>query len=140
MKTFNVQKRVSTEKNTEIYDKLSFDNLKEATSKFNELIKQQETYAGEYNDGQFSEYYIEALEIESFDTETEDFETIEEVLVYQESLTDKNNYKGEYASNYWVIASHNGKELVYNFYDNGIDLNLMYENIKESDLNKWYNY
>lgn len=140
MKTFNVQKRVSTEKTTEIYDQLSFDTLEEATSKFNDLLSQQETYAGEYNDGQFSEYYNEVLEIESFDTETDDFETIEEVVVYQEGLTDKNNYKGEYANNYWAIASHNGTELIYNFYDNGFDLNLKYENVKASDLKQWYNH
>lgn len=43
-------------------------------------------------------------------------------------------------NNYWAVGKFNGQELVYNFYDNGRDLNLEYENIKESELKNWFNY
>ena len=140
MKTYNVQKRVETEKTTEIFEKIPFKNLKFAESKFNEILKLQKTYAGEFNDSEFSDYYKETLEIESFNDETGDFETIKENLVYLEGTTDKNNYRGDNANNYWTIAKHNGIDLIYNFYDNSQDLNLEYPNIKEKDLSKWFNY
>ena len=138
MKTYSVQKRVENEKTTEINDKLTFDNLKEAEVKFNEILEDQETYAGEYNDGEFSSYYNEVLEIEV--CEDDDCETLKEVVVYYEGMVDKNNWKGEHAVNYWGIAKHNGQELIYNFYDNGKDLKIEYKNIKSSELSNWYNY
>lgn len=139
MKTYKVQKLVQTEKTTESFDPKSFDNLKDAETFFNEILAKQVLLAGEYNTGEFSEYYNETLEIESFDDESDDFETIKEVVVYTESLMDKNNYKGDYANNYWGIGVFDGCELVYNFYNNGKDMQLEYENIKESELKKWYN-
>lgn len=140
MKTYNVQKRVSTETTTELYEKLSFNNLEEAKERFNEVLELQDMYAGEFNDGEWKGYYTETLEIESFDDETEDFKTIKEETVYHEGMIDKNNWKGNYANNYFAIAKWNGTELVYNFYDNGKDLNLEYKNIKASELENWYNY
>lgn len=137
MKTFNVQKRVATESTTEIYETISFDNVKDAEIKFNEILEKQDTYAGEFNNGEFSEYYMEFLEIESVD-EDGDFETIKEVLVYHEGIEDKNNWKGNYACNYWAVAKHNGVDLVYNFYNNSKEMVLEYEGI--TDLDNWYNY
>ena len=140
MKTYNVQKRVNTGSTTEIFDTISFDCLAKAEEKFKEILAVQETYAGEYNDNYFRGYYHEEIEIESFDDETDEFEQIKSVTVYYEGVKDKNNYKGEFANNYWAVAKFNGQELVYNFYDNGRDLNLEYENIKESELKNWLNY
>ena len=140
MKTYNVQKRVNTGSTTEIFDTISFDCLDKAEEKFQEILAVQETYAGEYNDNDFRDYYQEEIEIEYFDDETDEFEQIKSVTVYYEGVKDKNNYKGEFANNYWAVAKFNGQELVYNFYDNGRDLNLEYENIKESELKNWFNY
>lgn len=140
MKTYNVQKRVETEKNTDLFDKVGFDTLEEAEKLFGELLKKQVNLAGEYNENNHKEYYSEILEIESYDDEKDEFESIKEVVVYSEGLKDKNNYKGNYANWYWYFAKFDGTELVYNFYDNGKDLNLEYENVKESELKNWYNY
>ena len=140
MKTYNVQKRVKTGSNTEIFDTVSFDCLDKAEEKFQEILAVQETYAGECNDNDFRDYYQEEIEIDCFDDETDEFEQIKSVTVYYEGVKDKNNYKGEFANNYWAVGKFNGQELVYNFYDNGRDLNLEYENIKESELKNWFNY
>lgn len=140
MKTFNVQKTVSTEKTTEQFDAVSFDNLQDAESHFNKVLAKQVTYAGEYNTGEFSEYYEEALSITSIDDETQDVEDVKSECVYYEGRKDKNNYKGDYPNWYWFIAKFNGTELIYNFYDNGKDLNIEYSDIKESELKNWYNY
>ena len=140
MKTYNVQKRVKTGSNTEIFDTVSFDCLDKAEEKFIEILAVQETYAGECNDNDFRDYYQEEIEIDCFDDETDEFEQIKSVTVYYEGVKDKNNYKGEFANNYWAVGKFNGQELVYNFYDNGRDLNLEYENIKESELKNWFNY
>ena len=140
MKTYNVQKRVNTGSTTEIFDTISFDCLDKAEEKFQEILAVQETYAGEYNDNDFRDYYQEEIEIDCFDDETDEFEQIKSVTVYYEGVKDKNNYKGEFANNYWAVGKFNGQELVYNFYDNGRDFNLEYENIKESELKNWFNY
>ena len=140
MKTYNVQKRVNTGSTTEIFDTISFDCLDKAEEKFQEILAVQETYAGEYNDNDFRDYYQEEIEIDCFDDETDEFEQIKSVTVYYEGVKDKNNYKGEFANNYWAVGKFNGQELVYNFYDNGRDLNLVFENIKESELKNWFNY
>lgn len=140
MKTFNVQKRVETEKNTDLFDKVGFDNLEEAEKLFSELLRKQVNLAGEYKEKNYKEYYSEILEIESYDEEEDEFESVKEVVVYLEGLKDKNNYKGDFANWYWYVAKYNGEELVYDFYDNGIDLNLEYSSVKESELENWYNY
>ena len=140
MKTYNVQKRVNTGSTTEIFDTISFDCLDKAEEKFQEILAVQETYAGEYNENDFRDYYQEEIEIDCFDDETDEFEQIKSVTVYYEGVKDKNNYKGEFANNYWAVGKFNGQELVYNFYDNGRDFNLEYENIKESELKNWFNY
>ncbi len=49
MKTYNVQKRVNTGSNTEIFDTVSFDCLDKAEEKFIEILAVQETSA-EVND------------------------------------------------------------------------------------------
>ena len=59
MKTYNVQKRVKTGSNTEIFDTVSFDCLDKAEEKFIEILAVQETYAGECNDNDFRDYYQE---------------------------------------------------------------------------------
>ena len=140
MKTYNVQKRVNTGSTTEIFDTISFDCLDKAEEKFQEILAVQETYAGEYNENDFRDFFQEEIEIEYFDDETDEFEQIKSVTVYYEGVKDKNNYKGEFANNYWAVGKFNGQELVYNFYDNGRDLNLVFENIKESELKNWFNY
>lgn len=140
MKTYNVQKRVNTGSTTEIFDTISFDCLDKAEEKFQEILAVQETYAGEYNENDFRDFFQEEIEIDCFDDETDEFEQIKSVTVYYEGVKDKNNYKGEFANNYWAVGKFNGQELVYNFYDNGRDFNLEYENIKESELKNWFNY
>ncbi|MFK7049881.1 hypothetical protein V3Q77_08265 [Flavobacterium davisii] len=137
MKTYNVQKRVETEKNTDLFDQVGFDTLEEAEKLFGELLKKKVNLAGEYNENNHKEYYIESLEIESYDEETDEFEIVEGKIVYSEGMKDKNNYKGDYASFFWYFAKFDGTELVYNFYYDG---NLEYENVKESELTNWYNY
>ena len=140
MKTYNVQKRVETNTATDIYNIATFDNLADANIRYKSELSIQETYAGEYNEGKYNGFISEYLEIESFDSENEEFEEVKSTLVYYEGVTDKNNYKGNYANNYWTIAKHDGTNLIYNFYDNSIDLNLEYPNIAENDLIKWFNY
>lgn len=140
MNTYNVNKRVESDDNTNVVLIASFDNLSDAELKFNKELAKQETYGGEYlYENQPKNSYFEYLEIESLD-EDEDFETVKEVVVYKETIVDKNNWKGNYACNYWAVAKFNGTELIYNFYDNGKDLNLEYADVKESDLNNWFNY
>lgn len=137
MKTYNLQKRAATEHSTDIYNIGTFNDLETAKKEFENVLKTQDTYAGEYK-RDFKEYYLEILEIESFDYETEDFGSEIEITVYHEGVFDKNNWFGDYPVNYWGIAKHDGEKLIYNFYDNSKDLNLEYENI--TDLNNWYNY
>ncbi|WGK93819.1 MULTISPECIES: hypothetical protein [Flavobacterium] len=138
MKTFIVQKEVETGKTTEQYDSVYFDNLKDAEIYFNTELSNQENLAGEYNIGEFSEYYKESLVITVVDGE--DIEDLKSISVYEEGMKDKNNYRGNYANWYYYTAKFNGAELVYNFYDNRKDLNIEYSNIKKSELNKWFNY
>lgn len=139
MKKYNVFKEVSTEKNTENHELHSYETLKEAEIKFNEILSEQEVYAGEFNEGDFSEYYQEEIKIESVDQD-ENYVLEKKNTVYIEGVIDKNNWKGESASNYWQIARFNGKELIHNFYNNRNELNLEYENIKDTELKKWFNY
>jgi len=140
MKTYNVQKRIESDDNTNLVLIASFDNLEDAEKRFEIELEKQETYAGEYLwENQPKNSYFETLEIESSEGEW-DFETIKQQIVYKETIVDKNNWKGNYAVNYWAVAKFDGSELVYNFYDNGKDLNLEYPNIKESELKNWYNY
>lgn len=132
-----VQKNVETEKITENYDSETFDNYDEAEFRFNEILAIQDSLGGEYNVGEFSEFYKETISLETLiDGE---FETILSKVVYSEGLKDKNNYKGNRANNYWAVGKYNGTELVYNMYDDGKNLNLEYSNIKESELDDWYN-
>lgn len=140
MKTYNVQKTVSTEKTTEQFDPVSFDNLQDAELFFNQELAKQENLAGEYNTGDFSEYYEEALVITSYDDETGYVEDVKSESVYCEGSKDKNNYKGNYANWYWFVAKFNGTELNYNFYDNSKEMNLEYSDVKASELRNWYNY
>ena len=137
MKTYNVQKTVQTEKNTTSFNKGAFDNLQDAEKLFDEILKQQQTYAGEYNDINFSEYYTESLELICLDDDEDDIEPIKEVVVYHEGTFDKNNYKSDYADNYWGVGKFNGTELVYNF---KIEGKIEYTDIKESELKNWYRY
>ena len=89
MKTYNVQKRVNTGSNTEIFDTVSFDCLDKAEEKFIEILAVQETYAGECNDNDFRDYYQEEIEIDCFDDETDEFEQIKSVTV-ENGITGKN--------------------------------------------------
>ena len=138
MKIYNVQIRIERDDNTENVLLKSFNDLKVSQEFFNETLEGMEYHAGQYLwENDFKNSYKEILEIESKE-DNWDYETLKEQVVYLEGNMDKNNWMGEYAVNYWAVAKHNGTELVYNFYDNGKDLNLEYENVK--DLNKWYNY
>jgi len=138
MKIYNVQIRIERDDNTDTVLLESFNDLEEAQEFFDEKLDDMEYHAGQYlweNDSKNS--YQEILEIELKEGDW-DFETLKEEVVYLEGSMDKNNWMGEYPVNYWAIGKHDGTELVYNFYDNGKDLNIEYKNVK--DLNKWYNY
>ena len=138
MKIYNVQIRIERDDNTDNVLLKSFNDLEEAKEFFDEKLDDMEYHAGQYlweNDFKISYQEVLVLELKEGNW---NFETLQEQVVYLEGSMDKNNWMGEYAVNYWAVAKHNGKELVYNFYDNGRDLNLEYENVK--DLNKWYNY
>ena len=138
MKIYNVQIRIERDDNTDTVLLESFNDLEEAQEFFDEKLDDMEYHAGEYLwENDFKNSYQEILEIELKEGDW-DFETLKEQVVYLEGSMDKNNWMGEYPVNYWAIGKHNGTGLVYNFYDNGKDLNIEYENVK--DLNKWYNY
>ncbi len=138
-KEYVVQKRIDRDSSADVVDVKNFTSLAAAKKYFNEQLLKQETYAGEYkDDNKFSEYYSETLELESVDDDSP--ENVEAVIVYSEGQMDKNNYKGDAANFYWAVGKFEGKELVYNFYDNGRDFNLEYGPIKESELDTWYNY
>jgi len=138
MKIYNVQIRIERDDNTDTVLLKSFNDLEQAQEFFDEKLDDMEYHAGQYlGENDFKNSYEEILEIELKEGDW-DFETLKEQVVYLEGSIDKNNWMGECAVNYWAIGKHDGTELVYNFYDNGKDLNLEYENVK--DLNKWYNY
>jgi hypothetical protein len=135
MKTYNVQTRIESDDNTNILLLKSFENLKDAESFLNETLAN--VYPGQYVwENQFRNLYSEILEIEVID-EDGDFETAQEVTVYTERTFDKNNWRGNYASNYWGVGRFDGTELVYDFSFQG---EIQYQDIKESELNNWYNY
>lgn len=138
MKTYNVQIRVERDDNTDIIKIGTFQNIDEAKGCFSNELKRES--GGQYLwENKFKKTYQEVLEIESIN-EYQDVETEIEEVIYFEGHKDKNNWKGNYANNYWTIAKHNGKELIYNFYDNSVDLNLEYSDVPQSGLQNWYSY
>lgn len=145
MTTFFVQKTVETEGFEKHFDQTSFATYELAKAKLQEMLVLAADYAGEYvRDTEFSVHYYEALEIVKFtfdeDGEIEDHESLDSIMVYAESLMDKNNYRGEYANEYWGVGKYDGTELVYDFFCPEDKINPEYSQIKYSQLDKWYNY
>ena len=132
MNNYQVQKVVQTETTTDIYDVQSFNSLEAAQAAYQEVLKKQDVYAGEYYENEGGDYW------EDIEIVDQDCETIQSERVYFQGRMDKNNYRGNYPVWYWAIGKHNGNEMVYNFYENGVDFVLAYENI--TNLDEWYNY
>lgn len=135
MATFQVQKRVETETRTEIYNECSVSTIEEAQAKFQEVLAAQDVYAGEFYESDEKGDYTESIEIVD-----EEGEEIQSERVFIAGRFDKNNYKGNYPVWYWGVAKWNGTELIYNFHNNGFDLDIEYADVKHSDLANWYNY
>ena len=138
MKTYIINFLIETESNTQRETLTICSDLKTAQKEFKKAVKLAPRYR-QSNEDDFKEYVTESIVLELWEDD-EFTEDISKQVIYSEGQIDRMNYKGDYAINYYSIATFNGKELMHTMYFQGERENWRKGNYKvpQSKLNEWY--
>lgn len=137
MKTYIIDFLIETESNTQGEVLSTFTDLKTAQKEFKKAVKLAPRYR-QSDEDDFKEYLSESIVLELWEDD-EFVEDITQQIIYSEGIIDRNNYKGNHASDYWFKATFNSKELMYEMYFQGEkQMWGKKHKVPQSKLNEWF--